>query len=508
MKLTFRIWLLIALFFISILFIFGVPPKIFESGVVVTSVGVNSTLANQGLKQGDVITAINGQSVSNLEDYSKIMAGAFVPGQNAKLVIDSSSGEYTFYGSNLSDLEVAAISPTNIQLGLDLAGGARALVKAQNVTLNQSDLNTLVQITQNRLNTFGLTDMQVSPVSDLSGNNYMLIEIAGATPADLQSLISQQGKFEAKIDNTTVFEGGKRDIASVGRSAQDAVVESCSPGGSGYVCPFYFNIVLSPDAAQRQANITANIPVQGGYLTKKLDLYLDGKLVDSLQISEGLRGRVTTQIQISGSGTGATESSALADAQDQMKKLQTILMTGSLPYKLEIVQLDTLSPLLGQEFISFILLAGLVAILCVSLIVFIRYRRWKSSLALIASTVSEVVIILGIAAFIQWNLDLPSIAGILATIGTGIDDLIVLMDEAGLSVALNLKQKLKRAFSIIMGSYFTVFVSLLPLMWAGAGLLKGFAITTIIGISVGVFITRPAFADLLRISKERSEKNQ
>ncbi len=507
MKLTFKIWILIISVVLSIIFIFGIPPKILESGVVVTSIGTNSTLANQGLKQGDMITAINGQQVSNINDYSQIVGNLFSSGHNEKMVIDSSSGEYTFYGNNVSSLEVTSIPKTNIKLGLDLAGGARALVKAENISLNQSQVSDLVQITQNRLNTFGLTDMQVSPVSDLSGNNYMLIEIAGATPGDLESLISQQGKFEAKIGNTTVFEGGSQDIASVGRSAQDAVIQGCTSGGSGYVCTFYFNIVLSPAAAERQANITASIPVQGGYLTQKMDLYLDNQLVDSLQISEGLRGRVTTQIQISGSGTGATQDAALADAQDQMKKLQTILMTGSLPYKLQIVQLDTISPLLGQQFIGFIILAGLVAILCVSIIMFVRYKRWRSSLALIASTISEVIVILGVAAFIQWNLDLPSIAGILATIGTGIDDLIVIMDETGSNVMLNIKQRIKRAFSIIMGSYFTVFVSLLPLMWAGAGLLKGFAITTIIGISVGVFITRPAFADALRMFREKSESN-
>jgi preprotein translocase subunit SecD len=39
-------------------------------------------------------------------------------------------------------------------------------------------------------------------------------------------------------------------------------------------------------------------------------------------------------------------------------------------------------------------------------------------------------------------------------------------------------------------------------MWAGAGLLKGFAITTIIGISVGVFITRPAFGDMIKMMSD------
>ena len=56
------------------------------------------------------------------------------------------------------------------------------------------------------------------------------------------------------------------------------------------------------------------------------------------------------------------------------------------------------------------------------------------------------------------------------------------------------KDKIKNAFFIVMASYFTLVVAMIPLMFAGAGLLKGFAITTILGVSIGVFITRPAFA--------------
>ena len=53
-----------------------------------------------------------------------------------------------------------------------------------------------------------------------------------------------------------------------------------------------------------------------------------------------------------------------------------------------------------------------------------------------------------------------------------------------------------------MGAYFTALVSLLPIIWAGAGLFKGFAITTIIGITVGVFVTRPAFSEIVRRIEE------
>ena len=86
----------------------------------------------------------------------------------------------------------------------------------------------------------------------------------------------------------------------------------------------------------------------------------------------------------------------------------------------------------------------------------------------------------------------------LATVGTGLDQQIIILDESQEKISLSLKQKMKRAFAIIMGAYFTAVVALLPLMWAGAGLLKGFAITTIIGVSVGVLITRPAFSEMVK----------
>ncbi|NCO17762.1 hypothetical protein AUJ61_03405 [Candidatus Pacearchaeota archaeon CG1_02_30_18] len=506
MKLGFKVWLLIFSLVLSFLFIFGLPPKFLESGVVITSIGQNSTLFDQGLKQGQVIISIDGQKISDFNDYSNAISGKFISGNETKLIVGTNKGEYTYYGDLFPELIVGEIPKTNLKLGLDLAGGSRALIKAENKSLDQGELSDLVSITQNRLNAFGLTDLKVSPVSDLSGNNFMLIEIAGATPKDLKELISKQGKFEAKIGNVTVFEGGSRDIASVGRDAQSARIEGCNQGEGGYICRFNFEIVLSAAAAEKHAEITKNIPInstsQGNYLAERLDLILDDNLVDSLLISEGLKGRATTQIAISGSGSGKTQEEALSEAKAQMKKLQTILMTGSLPYKLEIVKLDTISPMLGEGFVKYILFAGIVAILSISIIIFIRYQRWKISLAVILTTVSEVVIILGISAFIKWNLDFPSIAGILATIGTGVDDLVILIDETSTGLSLSIKQKLKRAFAIILGAYFASLVSLLPLMWAGAGLLKGFAITTIIGISVGVFITRPAFGELLKRFKK------
>ena len=479
------------------------PPTFFEKGVLITSIDSNSIAFEQGLRQGQIIIGINNQKIDTLDDFAKAIQGKFITNESVKTILKTKDSEIILYTNKAPEIIVAEIPKTNIRMGLDLAGGSRALIQAEGKKLSQTEINDLVQITSNRLNEFGLTDLKVLPISDLAGDNFMLIEIAGATPKDLEELISKQGKFEAKIGNETVFIGGKeKDVVSVCRGDPTcAGIESCNQYDGGYVCKFRFTIYLSEEAANRHAEITGKLDLNESnpeYLSEKLDLYLDDKLVDSLFIGEGLKGSVTTQITISGSGNGQTREEAYDDTEKSMHKLQTILITGSLPYKLEIIKLDTISPLLGKEFTRSILWAGLAALGAVAIIIFIRYRNLKSVIALLATAVSEVIIILGIASFIEWNIDLPSIAGILATVGTGIDDLIILIDESTQNLFLSLKQRLKGAFTIILGAYFTSVVALLPLMWAGAGLLKGFAITTLIGITVGILITRPAFSDMIK----------
>jgi preprotein translocase subunit SecD len=238
------------------------------------------------------------------------------------------------------------------------------------------------------------------------------------------------------------------------------------------------------------------------YLSEKLYLYLDNELVDELNIGAELKGNPQTDISISGSGTGPSQQAAMTDALKNMKKLQTILITGSLPVKLEIVKTDTISPVLGEEFIRNAMLIGLMAIIAVAVVVFIRYRKLVISIPMVISMASEAIIILGVASLIGWNLDLAAIAGIIIAIGTGVDHQIVIADETltGEKARLsNWKDKLKKAFFIIFAAYLTTLVAMLPLWFAGAGLLKGFALTTILGITIGVFITRPAFAAIIEI---------
>lgn len=504
MKLHWRIWFLIFILILSLLFI--APWKSLDKGVMIQSVDKDSEEFSAGLRAGMIITEINGFAISNLEDYSYFISNLSLDNSQEKIVIVTKESEFIFIKNNNLTITVSETPNSNIKTGLDLQGGARALIKPANITLTQDELNDLITITNQRFNVYGLKDIAIKPVTDLQGNTYMLIEIAGATPEDLEDLIASQGLFEGRIGNITVFSGDKGDISHVERSGQQSGIEGCydSQDGSKF-CRFRFAISLTEKAAQQQAAVTKNLSLDSEnpeYLSQKIDLYLDGNLVDSLYISKDLQGRVLTEISIQGSGTGSSSEEALENAQESMKKLQTILITGSLPYKLEIVKLDTLSPALGKSFAKNLILLAILVFFIISLLLFIRYRKIKITLAVILTMFSEAFITLAIAALIKWNLDAPSIAGIIAGMGTGVDDQIIILDESISTVQISLKEKIKRAFFIIFGAFSTLVAAMLPLLWAGAGTLKGFAITTLIGVTAGILITRPAFAEIIKKIQE------
>ena len=460
MKMSWKIWLLIFVVSISLI---SIIPLDFTNGVEIDSITQNSTAYDQGLRQGQIITQINGQRILSLNDYQDLISSIFPSNESQKLIITTPDNEFILFISDAPKISVKDIEKTRIKTGLDLSGGARALVVAEDKELTNQELADLIDITNERLNVYGLKDLVIKPQSDLFGKNSMLIEIAGSTPKELESLIAQQGKFEARIGNQTVFEGGSKDITYVARTGQEAGIYSCGAYQEGESCTFRFAITLSPDAAKKQAQVTNELgldPENPQYLSEKLDLYLDDQLVNSLAIGKDLRGSETTQIQISGSGTGATRQEAYDAALNDMKQLQTVLKTGSLPFKLKIEKLDTISPSLGKQFINTIFIAGLSVILAVGLVVLIRYRKFKLSFAVLLTSLSEVLIILGISALFKINLDLPAIAGIIAAIGTGVDSQVIILDESQMSQDFSLIQRIKNALFIILGTYFKTLFAL------------------------------------------------
>ncbi len=381
-------------------------------------------------------------------------------------------------------ISIISVSFLGIEQGLDLKGGSSIQLQLEE-PVNDSTMNIVTSVLDKRLNIYGVSDVKVRS----SGDQMVIVEMAGKSPQEVEKLIGNPGKFEAKIDNKTVFTGS--DVASVKSSEVDSE--------GGWNVPFE----LSTEGAKNFAKAAKN---KGGH---EVVMYLDGKEIDENHptLSEDLAsGEPVTEVEVSG---GAADQ---VSAKEEANEVYTVLKTGSLPVKLKVIGSNTVSPELGQQFAEGALIAGLLAILAISLVVFIRYRRAILAIPILLTTFSEILIILGVASIIHWNIDLAAIAGLIASVGTGVDDQIIITDEV-LNHDSETRHRrtrtqinVKNALFIIFASAGTLIAAMLPLAYvgftrgsSGIGTIAGFAFTTIIGVLVGVFITRPVYAKFIEL---------
>jgi len=195
-------------------------------------------------------------------------------------------------------------------------------------------------------------------------------------------------------------------------------------------------------------------------------------------------------------------------AEQRRADLEILLQSGSLSVSVKSISKETISPLLGENFLQSVAIMGLLAVITVAMVIFVRYRAVKLLLPITIISIIEVFITVALSSLIS-KFDLGAVAGIIAAVGTGVDDQIVITDElirgrkgsgqdsveAGSQIT-----RMKRAFFIVVAAASTMIAAMAPIILIGFGLgkLVGFAITTIIGILVGVLITRPAFGEIIK----------
>ncbi len=425
-----------------------------------------------------------------LVEYKKLENGQYY------VVYKTPNGFNTTTLSNLTLVE-----KPKIQFGIDIAGGKRVILY---INGTKEDVEAVYQVLETRLNSLGISDVRI-----YKSGNYIIIEFPPQLESKLKEIL-KEGKFEAKIGNVTIFTG--KDVLRVCLTPECSGVDfkTCHqlPNGE-WACRWFFAIWLDNKAAETFAKVTKNLSIvyENGtaILNKTINFYLDNKLVTNLTIAASLKGKAATQVSIEGTGIGPTKLDAIRNAYERMRYLQTILLSGSFPVKPQIVSEEEITPILGKGFISNVFFDFFLALAGVFAFIFVRYliTEKKLSLALIIAILmslflsSEIFLIIVVAALIHWVLDVASIAGILLTVGTGVDYLIISTDELLSKEKLSAKEKIKRAMQFIARAFTTTALSLVALLFAAASLLRGFVITTLIGLVIGAFITRPAYVRAL-----------
>jgi preprotein translocase subunit SecD len=196
---------------------------------------------------------------------------------------------------------------------------------------------------------------------------------------------------------------------------------------------------------------------------------------------------------------------ALQESRNDLEELAILLESGSLPTPVKSISRETISPSLGESFLSYVLLMAVLAAITVSAIIIIRYRILKLALPIILTGISEIIIMIGFMSFFKLPIDLAAFAGLIAAIGTGVDSEIVITDEImskSKESHQSLSQRAKNALFIIATSAFTMIGVMGPIVLFSRNLpgldkLFGFAVVAIVGALIGIFITRPAFTKIV-----------
>ncbi len=203
-----------------------------------------------------------------------------------------------------------------------------------------------------------------------------------------------------------------------------------------------------------------------------------------------------------------------AEARQELLSLEILLKTGSLPVGIKGISKETISPLLGQEFLKMSIVIGIFALFFVLLVLFIRYKNLLLTLPIVFFGMLELLLTLGFSVIIGNRLDLASVAGLIAAIGTGLNDQIVIIDEllkgGKATTEITYSNRVKKAFFIILAAAATTIAAIFPIiLFSNSGFLKlrGFAITTILGVLIGITITRPVFALLAEKMFSHSNSN-
>lgn len=211
-------------------------------------------------------------------------------------------------------------------------------------------------------------------------------------------------------------------------------------------------------------------------------------------------------------GSGETQS----QAKERLEEIVVILESGSLPIAIESISTETISPYLGDSFLKNSLLIGLFALLTVAIVLFFRYKLFSLTIPILIADLSEITLLLAALSLISYRLDLASVAGVLAIIGTAVDHKIIITDEliTGKKDDTDSNEspiaKVKKAFFVIFASAATIMATMLPIILFSTGLSKlvGFAITIILGSLVGIFISRPAYAEFAKYAVTKAKKKK
>ena len=382
----------------------------------------------------------------------------------------------------------------NASIGLDRQGKPLFFKGLTRETVEETR-----KIMETKLNMLGLKSVVTRTVAD----NIIMIDLAGVPIDEARRIIGTPGKFEIRMQTA----GDKGDISEgqMLSEIKNMTVHVLYGEDIVYVDPMPHrgengkwgaSFKLSDDGADKLQNAAIKYGAVENPDNHELVMLLDDIVIYSAPLKPTAASSLSSKpIKIWIAETGFGE-----EGRKKAEELIIHLRAGVLPVPVEILASGEVTPPLGEKFREGSVIALILALIVVGVMIMIRYKNVRVVMPLVITLLSEVIMMLGFAAAIGWQLDLPSIAGIITVIGTGVDQLVMITDEAmagGKTSGRVYYRRVSFAYSIIFASVVTTIVAMLTLASMALGVLRGFAIVTIVGLLIGILVTRPAYAKIL-----------
>ena len=207
LKQIFTNWRVLLLLFVVILALTSIftasPSNWFATGVNIDSIETNSSAAIAGISspssgthplQQERILEIDGSEITNIDEFydslSFVGAGETITittNQFSYVLLVKEEDVTTGVAIDLG-ITVSEIPSNNLRKGLDLAGGTRVLLQPVE-PVDDEIIEVTISNLYERLNVYGLSDISISPAKDLAGDQFIVIEIAGASESEVRSLL-------------------------------------------------------------------------------------------------------------------------------------------------------------------------------------------------------------------------------------------------------------------------------------------------------------------------------
>ncbi|MFA4859135.1 preprotein translocase subunit SecD [Methanoregula sp.] len=471
-------WRVAALLILVVLSVVAIYPHFDDKGNFTTNLQYGLDLQNGAWLQmefkAEVVGFTTDQPISEfVSNLSKTM-------DTDVIIVDT---------ANPTHLEIRKYySRADLEKIFESAGG-KVTSYQQGVSKETGEL--VKKILENKLNSLGTKDTKINIMTGM-GNvaQYVRVELAGVDMNQAKALVGKQGKFEIRIqtsgnESEHVLYGDS--ISSVGNPEKDL-----QRGGSWGV-PFTLN--------EAGATALQQAAIKYGLTTNPEDHYLIMILDNKTVFNAPMVADAAAKLRSSPNRQWSATTGSGNAGENAAQTLNIHLRAGALPVETTIVGSGAVPAEQGAKNKMVSVIAGILALITVGIVIYYRYREPSIVLPMVLINASEVIILLGFISAIKFQIDLPTIAGLVAVVGTGIDQMVVITDEIlheGRVPSPNLYLKrLGRALMIIIIAAATVIIAMVPLMLFPLTTLQGFALITILGVLVGVIVTRPAYGKII-----------